>query len=1151
MTKLNHPSSTNHDDWYEVAHIQLKKKPGGASEADIEQVLIRPVLEKVLGYRIEDIDSNTVISVERSIPTYGNLRPDFTCRRNGEVSLILEVKRFGVDLLKRAGKGWETAPLGQLQRYLKRMRGIKNTTWGIVTNGDEWIVVPQNNGIVEEFITRDAIRCVRTLSDLRSTLYDVISSVQDSPVTSTQKEESNKGDWLEIASECASAKDFIRKVAGYNNVDIRSSQTDAWLRLEGREYIADSLFPVQSHIAALEFNFPDRFIAPADISHRLSEIEDLSCSDVIGVAFVGIENKEAPRQCRAFVLSKQILHTTALIEPNLPGPRAEDQFIKISNTWSKESWQPATIALSTAPLQKQFHEEIARWFEGTDSSENTLRHLIQVMFVWLLCQRGIVLDNALWEQTRKPSCEHEVHNHILWLFTEVLANPKKKRRKTDDEWKNDLVARTPFLNGSLFAALSQEQEPQRLKNCNYLNSDGLFAILGRYDWTLHDCTGYASETALDPKMLGDMFEQLMLHIEGPRIEGKNLKMPHGTYYTPQDIAEEMVVDALATWLSAQFPSVGYFQLRRVLHPSPSEKVWHEWDSETVGKLLSALSKTTILDPCCGSGVFVVATLQSLCRARCRLAETSNETLDQAEIFEEIIEKQINAVDIHPLAILITRLRLFITLIDSRSRGSGNDRIKPLPNLETRCLTANTLCVELGRRNFGELNLDNLRAAKEMWTVAHDPDQKDWARELEKEARLEILQQAKADAWDTDEDIQWLNINFLSNHSKPAQYDIRKLFPAPAKGYDIVIGNPPYQKPDKLDGERGERLGYAGGRTNTYLMFIEAALELIGSAGVVTFVVPHSIVFGRQKAFRDVRSKIREIACEVALRTYDNRLKPLFPSLDWLKSNQQGKENRQRATVLTVLKAKNLSTSNPTSPRGMVLRSAGLIRLNASDRHEILRHAVRGVKQPDIQQQWSQAPTVELRTLLTAMLRGAPAMLTRTRIVTFPPTAMYFISCLPQDCLAVPWTVRNNLGRKPYQLNDDETSWPWIGLFNSHLFHAYWLMIGDAFHVTTEEIKTINAPDGWSKETLRAEIEKVAKSLLHRDTLSSCEVTFRGKNNTEWGNINFHKEGSLGPPIIEKLDILLLEAYGLELEADPLMEQMRTIRTGSAHSVWNT
>ena len=58
----------------------------------------------------------------------------------------------------------------------------------------------------------------------------------------------------------------------------------------------------------------------------------------------------------------------------------------------------------------------------------------------------------------------------------------------------------------------------------------------------------------------------------------------------------------------------------------------------------------------------------------------------------------------------------------------------------------------------------------------------------------------------------------------------------------MIGNPPYQKPDPPDKERGKRLGYEGAKANLYLMFIEAAINVVAKGGCVTLVVPHSIVF---------------------------------------------------------------------------------------------------------------------------------------------------------------------------------------------------------------------------------------------------------------------------------------------------------------------
>ena len=177
------------------------------------------------------------------------------------------------------------------------------------------------------------------------------------------------------------------------------------------------------------------------------------------------------------------------------------------------------------------------------------------------------------------------------------------------------------------------------------------------------------------------------------------------------------------------------------------------------------------------------------------------------------------MDINPLAVLITRLRLFIALIDARLRGDGEPGREPmpLPNLETRCLAANTLCVKLSAQGIfggdGEAAVDDLRAARRAWVTAHHPDAKAMALWDERTARSRLREVLAG--WTPDGELAWLDVDLLSPSAPPAYFDLRQLFPAPPGGWSIVIGNPPYQKPDAPDRERGRRLGYAGHpRTST-------------------------------------------------------------------------------------------------------------------------------------------------------------------------------------------------------------------------------------------------------------------------------------------------------------------------------------------------
>ena len=1130
------------NDWYAERLAQLRDRVV-ASEADVSDAVVRPVLENVLNFNHTEIFAQPSHH-HRSGST---LRPDYVCRREGAVkaSVIVEVKNRNVDLMKRTSTDWKSSPIGQLHNYLNGLRESGVGTWGILTNGFQWIVTRREADKLQPFEYRPQVP-IRSLQEIEQLLREIS---QAPPSENEPVLDDEVIDWLKVVAECDSTENFINRVAESNLFSNCHLQDTHAYQLIGENDSDIELLPRQYYLACLQLNFPDGLLSPDDISNTISELIPPG-ADVVGVAY-NEASSTLPRLCRGFISKDKQLFATTLIDPRLPGSRTERQFIELSKNWTQSD--KVVKALSSAPLQEKFYQEVGQWFGFNSEGIDDLGHLIRVMFAWLLQVRGVLPDNALWDQGRVPTEEHEIHRHVMWLFTDVLAKPRELRTPESDDWKNMLVETIPFLNGSLFSNIARAGMPSELKNGSYIGNKGLLTILSGYDWTLHDRKGHVSESALDPTMLGDMFEHLILQTEGARVEGKKdsvrLKMPHGTYYTPQDVAEEMAADAIASWLQKKIPKVNWVDTRNLFHPMPTNRSWRNWDPLVCRRCLQSLNEVTVLDPCCGSGVFTLSILHALWRAHRRLSKCLNKEFQSGAYLEHAIERQLYAVDIHPMAVLITRLRLFIALIDAQSRddvGNGN-RPKPLPNLETRCIAANTLCIEqrgsgfLGRSDERSY-IEELRTAREMWTVAHYPEEKDIALSVEKKARLKLYK--LLDAWRSDDEYSsWLKMDFLSSSVQPAQIDIRKLFPAPnGGGWDIVIGNPPYQVPDRADKLRGKELGYIGGATNLYLMFIEAALKIVRLGGCVTFVVPHSIVFSRKNSFIQIRNKMKLLASRIDIRTYDNMPQPLFPPLPWLREQQNGKrtpikQNRQRATIINLLRRVEPHT-DPGNATESKVYSSGLIRLNSANRGTTLMSLGTRQLQPHFDGQWTQAPTKELADLLKAMhdkdsrLRPEPAL---PKIITFPPTAMYFLSCLPYE-------VFQNPSRKKYKISDDKFYWPWIGLYNSNLFHAYWLMLGDAFHVNQVEYCSIRAPKGWNDESLRCEIERNAKRLMEPNTLASCAVV---KNNLgPQHNFNFHKEGTLGPSIIAELDVLLLDSY--DIDANRLVHQMKAIRTGSAH-----
>ena len=1138
--------NTGEQDWY-ASNLAMLQARESVSETDVRENLIRPLLEKELDFSPSEISAESSDTGESG----HRMRLDYVCHKDNDpfASLIVEVKNLGTDLRRRSGtgQGWDSSPVGQLHKYLQHYHGAGPGTWGIVTNGSDWILAQRGKKSVPVNAFREH-SLVDSLEDVRCAIRPIFESPRLEALEATRPyREQDEIAWLKATASCGSTEALLDSLTdGRDSHDeTLSASPDMAYREIGLYQPVGELFESSIFLVCMNLEFPDGLLTPQDIRAKLEQ-PALIGNRLVGVAYTD-QGGNGRRLCRGFVFSSQKLHCTALINPSLPGSRAAKQFVTLARHCADPSPDRIVEALSSASLHRQFHEDIAKWFTlgleeaGKQHRVNKLRHLIRVMFTWLLQERGVLPEDALWRFGTELADEFDVHGHIEWLFFDVLDTPLPVRTvpfsisQRNRSWKNLLIVTVPFLNGSLFSRPRDRELPQEIPNEQYLAEHGLLSILSRYDWTLCDRTGYESETAIDPSMLGELFEQLILVTEGPRLEpGGHMKMPGGAYYTPQDLADEMTADAVARWVGGRMPELNWEDVRSLVHPSPIEDGWRKWSSEDRHQVQGLLEELTVLDPCCGSGVFTLAMLHALWRARRRL------DIPPVGIrhMERTIERQLYAADIHPIAVLITRLRLFIALIDARCRfGSGSYIAHPLPNLETKCIAANSLCVKPEQSGTGidskdwKTKIADLRAAREMWTSAHSPDEKSTALDEERGVRDQLREIGKR--WNPNEEIPWLDVDFLSSGA-PMEHDLSELFPAPEGGWDLVIGNPPYQKPDPNDRNRGDALGYVGASKDLYLMFIEAALTIAAPNGCVTLVVPHSIVFGRLKPFKEVRFVIERVAQRVDIRTYDNRIQPAFPSLPWLKGTDKANENRQRVTVLTIQKQ-----PRDTKERSCVVHSLGLVRLQAETRTETLKKTREGQVQIRDSVQWTQAPTRSLHELLCAMRGPYLAKANQGQTITFPATAMYFLTCLPEGCID---------NRRRWKTTvPEEDFWGWIGLYNSHLFHAYWLMIGDAFHLTGQEVLTVKRPPKWDEPSLKRRIEREARKLVDKELLSSCEIIHQGKGGKAFPNVNFHMDGTGGPAIIEELDRLLLKAYGLP--EDPLVDQMRTIRMGSADSLW--
>ena len=193
-------------DWYADRLAEVRSRPN-PTEADVSDNLVRPVLERVLEFRVSQIDAQPT-----DTGGAGRRRPDFVCRRNrhGAASAIIEVKRLGTHLIQRSADSWSSSPLGQLQNYLNRYRGSTDGTWGILTNGTRWLVIRRDGERVSPYDEIPMPPEIETLGEIEKILRPVRESL-------FPLEEDIAGggeqDWLEAVSSCMTPAEFIRKVS--------------------------------------------------------------------------------------------------------------------------------------------------------------------------------------------------------------------------------------------------------------------------------------------------------------------------------------------------------------------------------------------------------------------------------------------------------------------------------------------------------------------------------------------------------------------------------------------------------------------------------------------------------------------------------------------------------------------------------------------------------------------------------------------------------------------------------------------------------------------------------------------------------------------------------------------------------------------------
>jgi len=434
-------------------------------------------------------------------------------------------------------------------------------------------------------------------------------------------------------------------------------------------------------------------------------------------------------------------------------------------------------------------------------AEHLIRLITRLMFVWFIRQKDLIPDEIFDPEALKkilrdfePEARQDdnYYRAILQNLFFATLNCEIKERdfavegtkaenkehygvkllyRYADEFKCSqadvlkLFKKVPFLNGGLFECLDKKhgdaarspvlyhdgfsREPKKrahIPNSLFFDENGLITLFARYDFTVDENAPNDTDVALDPELLGKVFENL-LGAYNPETK-ETARKTSGSFYTPREIVDYMVDESLVAYLKETL--CGDSTTKRSQASALQNADAQNLDESTIRlllgtedlpelpetfrrKLVNAIYHCRILDPACGSGAFPMGLLLKMVHLLQRLdpkntlwheivmAETEKALVDAENLnaaekklrrqritdsFDEsvnqpdyarklyLIENCIFGVDIQPIAVQIAKLRAFITLVCNQAPDpanvAGNYGMLPLPNLETKFVAANSL-----------------------------------------------------------------------------------------------------------------------------------------------------------------------------------------------------------------------------------------------------------------------------------------------------------------------------------------------------------------------------------------------------------------------------------------------------------------------------
>ena len=553
--------------------------------------------------------------------------------------------------------------------------------------------------------------------------------------------------------------------------------------------------------------------------------------------------------------------------------------------------------------------------------EHIIRLITRLMFVWFIKQKQLIpedifdidkLKSILKDFDATNNKQDNYYRTILQnLFFATLNNRIEDRAfATDgtylenkvqygiktlyryaDEFSIstdeviELFNNVPFLNGGLFECLDKDspdsngriiyydgfsrkkdrQSRAHIPNILFFQKDkGLIPLLSKYNFTIEENSPSDIEVALDPELLGKVFENL-LGTYNPETK-ETARNQSGSFYTPREIVNYMVDESLKAYL-ANCLNCDISGLSDLFNDTNQSNTKYGSD------VYKALLNVKILDPACGSGAFPMGALNRILTIIEKLPLPKSISIYELKL--HLIENCIYGIDIQSIAVQISKLRFFISLICEQTpdKEADNFGIKPLPNLETKFVAANTL-IGLNKKKAGEFigNLfedpqievtkKSLLEIRHLHFSADTTKKKKEYRSRDKELREKLANLLELNNDFAPEEAKQVALwNPYDQNTHAKWFDMEWMFGL-KEGFDIVLGNPPYVQLENNQGELSKLYKPCGykflakqNKGDIYCLFYERGMDLLKKQGTLCYITSNKWMrAGYGEAIRDFFAK---------------------------------------------------------------------------------------------------------------------------------------------------------------------------------------------------------------------------------------------------------------------------------------------------------